>query len=174
MKFTINHYYRFDNWKTAFLAGFLQATSILVIEFVNFIVIMTSSSFLTVVMNFMALAIISEFDNAFYAGLGDDKNKRCLEEPEFEDLFKITVTSSSNGQAKNKLNRIRDDTLDLCDHPKPQYIGVVYTPERYFFRIVYKSFRLLQCAVWFYFLPFIALIGSYLMPYYIKKSYSVV
>lgn len=70
MKFCINHSYRFDNWKMAFIAGFLQAVSILVIETVNFIVIMTSDTFLSVVMNFMALAIISEFDNAFYAGLG--------------------------------------------------------------------------------------------------------
>lgn len=83
MKFCINHYYRFDNWKMAFLAGFLQALSIVVIESVNFVVIMTSNSFLSVVMNFMALAVISEFDNAFYSGLGNDKNKQCLEDQEF-------------------------------------------------------------------------------------------
>lgn len=55
------------------------------------------------------------------------------------------------------------------DYPKPQYIGVVYDPERYVFRCIYKFFRLLQCSVWFYFMPFIALMGSYLVPYYLKK-----
>lgn len=55
------------------------------------------------------------------------------------------------------------------DYPKPQYIGVEYDPERFVFRCIYKCFRLLQCSVWFYFMPFIALMGSYLVPYYLKK-----
>lgn len=70
MKFALNHYYRFENPWMAYLAGFLQAVSIFVIEIVNFFVILTSQSYLEVVMNFMALAIISEFDNAFYISLG--------------------------------------------------------------------------------------------------------
>ena len=75
MKFSINHYYRFEKPWIAFLAGFLQATSIFVVEIVNFIVILTSQSYLDIVMNFMALAVIAEFDDAFYSALGSEKNK---------------------------------------------------------------------------------------------------
>ena len=94
MKFVLNHPYRFDNPSIAFLAGFLQATSIAGIEVVNFFVILTSSTFLEVVMNFMALAIISDFDNAFYDSLGDDENKILVEDPSFEHLYEITRTTS--------------------------------------------------------------------------------
>jgi len=45
-------------------------------------------------MNFMALAIISDFDNAFYDSLGDDENKILVEDPSFEHLYEITRTTS--------------------------------------------------------------------------------
>lgn len=47
---------------------------------------------------------------------------------------------------------------------------MVYDSERYFFRCIYKTFRLIQCSVWFYFLPFIALMGSYMVPYFMKMT----
>ena len=43
MKYVLNHMWRFDNWKIAFWAGFLQASSIFIIEVVNFLAIMTST-----------------------------------------------------------------------------------------------------------------------------------
>jgi len=70
MKFALNHPYRFDNPWVAFLSGFLQASSSFVCEIVNVIVIITSPDILTVVMNFLALVIISECDEAFYHSLG--------------------------------------------------------------------------------------------------------
>lgn len=33
-------------------------------------------------------------------------------------------------------------------------------------RGVYKMLRLFQISVWFYFMPFLALLGSYIVPYY--------
>ena len=80
MKFALNHFYRFENWHIVFLSGFLQATSIFVIEFVNFIVILSSNNYIDIIQNFMALAIISEFDNAFYSALGADPKKECIED----------------------------------------------------------------------------------------------
>ena len=69
MKFALNHDYRFENYKVAFLAGFMQATMIFVVEIVNFFAILTAGSILDVVMNFMALAIIAEFDDFFFKNL---------------------------------------------------------------------------------------------------------
>jgi hypothetical protein len=71
MKFALNHNYRFESYKIAFLAGFLQTTSMFVVELVNFVVIMSSTTYIEVVMNFMALYIVSEFDEAFYAAIGN-------------------------------------------------------------------------------------------------------
>lgn len=72
MKFAINHEFRFRNYRVAFLSGLLQATMIFTVETVNFIAIMSCYTILDVVMNFMALAVISEFDDAFYGALGND------------------------------------------------------------------------------------------------------
>lgn len=35
-------------------------------------------------------------------------------------------------------------------------------------RMIYKLLRLIQVTVWFYFLPFLALLGSYFVPYLYK------
>ena len=40
------------------------------LQFVNFITILTGTTILEVVMNFMALAIIADFDDFFYNALG--------------------------------------------------------------------------------------------------------
>lgn len=96
MKFALNHHYRFGDYKIAFLSGFMQATMIFVVETVNFITILTSNSMGDIVKDFMALAIISEFDDFFYGALGDDENKTFLEnKDDFEDMFVVKRTTSS-------------------------------------------------------------------------------
>ena len=52
---------------------------IFIVEIVNFISILTSTSMQDIVQDFMALAVISEFDDLFYGALGDDENKTFLE-----------------------------------------------------------------------------------------------
>jgi hypothetical protein len=66
MKYALNHPWRFENWKIAFLSGFLQASIIIVIEMVNFLSILSSYAVLDIVMNFLALVVISDFDDFFY------------------------------------------------------------------------------------------------------------
>jgi hypothetical protein len=63
-------------------------------------------------MNFMALAIIAEFDDFFYAGLGNDPNKDVLTNPAYEDLFKISRTTSRNSRNQIPENEMIDDTYD--------------------------------------------------------------
>ena len=45
-------------------------------------------------MNFMALAVISEFDDAFYSALGDDPMTDIITNAAYDDLYKITRTST--------------------------------------------------------------------------------
>ena len=45
-------------------------------------------------MNFMALAVISEFDDAFYSALGEDPMKDIIANAAYDDLYKITRTST--------------------------------------------------------------------------------
>ena len=172
MKFTLNHYYRFDNPWVAYLAGFLQSVSIFVIEIVNFLVILTSASYLEVVMNFMALAVISEFDDAFFESLGSDENKDIIENPAYEDLYKITRTTSRNCP-ETVGNLLEDDTIPEEMENAPLYMKQSFMargPIRMALRGIYKVFRVFQITIWFYFLPFLALLGSFLVPFYINRN----
>ena len=106
MKFALAHSYRFDSLFVAYLVGLLQTISIFVIEIVNFIVILTSLSYLETVMNFMALAVIAVFAEAFFSSLGAEDLKKIVGQPEYDDLYMIKRTSSKKasvdeGKGKN-------------------------------------------------------------------------
>jgi len=171
MKFALNHDYRFDRVFVAWSAGFMQAVSIFVIEIVNFIVILQASTYLEIVMNFLALAIIANFDNAFYNALGFEKMKFILTNPAFKDLYTIKRTTSRNA-FKNEENLLDDPTVPpfLKGEGKPlMYMKIDFWDRTYFhmlLRVIYKILRVLQISVWFYFVPFLALLGSYIVPYY--------
>ena len=62
----------------AFLAGFLQATMVLTVEMVNYIALITNTTHLDIVMNFLALAVIADFDDFFYGALFDSQFKRVI------------------------------------------------------------------------------------------------
>lgn len=95
MKFALNHHYRFDSYKIVFISGLMQASMIFIVEIVNFIVILNSFSIKSIVADFMALVVISEFDDAFYSALGEDQNKTIIENAnEHEALFMIKRTTS--------------------------------------------------------------------------------
>lgn len=184
MKFTLNHEYRFDNYKIAFLAGFMQMVMIMTVELVNMYTILTCNEVKEVVMNFMALAIIAEFDDIFYAALGLDTSKEVLTDQAYDDLWVITRTTSIS--AKNKIERhlLSDDTYVNRNRPDQEvsdangtnqkeektlaYIYIDFWLDRSFLqkilRILYKVFRSFYVSIWFYFMPFLIILGSYYMP----------
>ena len=59
MKFAVNHRERFESYKLAWLAGFMQISSAMIIEMANLLVILASYTALDVVMDFMALELVS-------------------------------------------------------------------------------------------------------------------
>lgn len=110
MKFALNHEYRFSNYRIAYLAGFLQVSMIITVESVNFLTILTASTILDTVMNFMALSVIADFDNFFYGAIGgDDPMKDMITNSAYDDLFKICKTTSRNAKAKIPENELQDD-----------------------------------------------------------------
>ena len=42
-----------------------------------------------------------------------------------------------------------------------------------FLRCLYKIIRIIQMSVWYYFLPFLALLGSYWVPYVLQTKYGI-
>ena len=61
MKYALNHPWKFKNWNVSFFAGLMQALQVVVVEIVNIVVILTNDAVLDIVMNFMALVVISDF-----------------------------------------------------------------------------------------------------------------
>ena len=44
----------------------MQMSMVVIVEFVNFVALITNNAVLDVVMNFLALVVIAEFDDYFY------------------------------------------------------------------------------------------------------------
>ena len=59
MKYALNHPWKFDAPALAFFAGFAQASVIVVIELVNYVMLLTKTDPLSIVMNFLVLVLIS-------------------------------------------------------------------------------------------------------------------
>jgi hypothetical protein len=67
MKLVINHPYRFSNQVEPFVIGLLQVVAAAMIEAANVLQLITNTEVIEVVMNFMALAILAEFDDFFFS-----------------------------------------------------------------------------------------------------------
>lgn len=66
MKFANNHHEVFSNWWIPFFLGFLQAQMVALIELVNLINICAQNNIMDVVMNYVALAVVADFDDFIF------------------------------------------------------------------------------------------------------------
>jgi len=79
MKYAVNHPYKFESVFFAWLAGFLQCSSCLLIELANIGVICGTRDTISIVSNFIALVIIAEFDNYVFASMKNESFKLMCE-----------------------------------------------------------------------------------------------
>jgi hypothetical protein len=93
MKHSVNHYWKFSNYNTAFLAGFFQVIAMVLITLINYAVITIESTVIDVAKDFTALYIVAEFDNKFSLG-PDEKPKQIITEQMYESIFEVQVTTS--------------------------------------------------------------------------------
>ena len=114
MKFAVNHQFRFSQFRLAFLAGLLQTIMIALVTLLNYYVILVGSlSVIEIAMDFLAMKVISEFDDFFYEEYPNDEiAKQILDQyidshnnkADSQDydsialLFQIKTTSSSTAQ----------------------------------------------------------------------------
>lgn len=192
MKFALNHSYRFkpgSGYAVAFMSGFLQATMIFSVEIVNIISILSYGDTLNVVIAFLALAIVAQFDNFFYDSLGANKDKELLETEIYKSTVLIQRSSSKNARGKIDGNKLLDANLDYLRDPQfaekewkfsginegDNYIFVGFNQRscgNKFLAVVYRFYRVCYTALWFYFLPFAALLGSFFVPYFFETYQS--
>ena len=78
IKYSVNHPWKFEKKIVAFFAGLSQVAVVIVIEITNFALVMTSSSYKEIVLNFIILVIISQFDDFFYKNFTDTSTRSLL------------------------------------------------------------------------------------------------
>ena len=102
MKFACNHPWKFDEYKFAFFAGFFQTISIMAVELVNLLVILLETSIIEIVMNHMAIVVISQFGNFFYMASTEREWKKLIN----EEYLMIQTTTSWVARYKIEGNKI--------------------------------------------------------------------
>ena len=69
MKYAQNHTWKFHNWAGAWFVGFFQMAIVISVEIVNLTILLTNHTIMETIMNFLALAVIVEFDDIFFLGV---------------------------------------------------------------------------------------------------------
>ena len=112
----MNHSWKFRNWRVAYLIGFLQATIIVLVETVNLAVLLTNNTILDIIMNFLALVIIAEFDDYFFMTVRNEPLGKLIQQGEvnvgedkerqLEDILIIQTTTSEIASHQVNGNKI--------------------------------------------------------------------
>ena len=97
--------------------------------------------------------------------------KDMLTNQAYDDLFRIAKTTSRNATAKIPENLLVDE-FKLEDIGNQQQYCFVGFKNRslcnQILRSIYKLLRIFYNSLWFYFLPFFALLGTYGIPWIIN------
>lgn len=93
IKYVCNHSYRFQHWQIAFIAGLCQASAVIITEIVCMLVVITSTDPEGTVFNFVALNVITQFDDFSFDSIQEEPLKG-LSEAEL-GVLKIDRTTST-------------------------------------------------------------------------------
>jgi hypothetical protein len=78
-------------------------------------------------------------------------------------------------ESMNELRNEREQANPgvVADKEEPTYIYTDFASRTFIHkieRIIYLVFRTFYVSIWFYFLPFLAMIGSYFVPYFMIQA----
>ena len=116
MKFSLNHPWKFKSVSKAWLTGFAQTLMVVAVEGVNLVILCTNETVMDVVMNFLALVVIADFDDFIAVTLASDQlYKRFLageyehkpDRPDLDHALTIESTTSSLAAAKLEAHKLK-------------------------------------------------------------------
>ena len=124
MKFAANHPWKFRSYKVAFMIGFAQMFMVVSVEIVNLVVLNTNNTVMDILMNFLALVIISEFDDTLFWTVTHHPIAKFISDQEMnvskkvgeknakmitiKDVFKNQVTSSTGARFRIDANKFEE------------------------------------------------------------------
>ena len=115
MKYALSHPYKFRSWKQAFWIGCAQLLIVIAVELVNLAILTTNHTIMDIIMNFLALVIIADFDDFFFQSVELEVMGNMIQEGRLElfygtrelsDVLQTERTSSINARFKIEQNRI--------------------------------------------------------------------
>ena len=144
----------------------------------NYWAIQLADNPLDIVMNFLALVVVSEIDDYFFVSHRDIICKDIIEnlESDWSYLFKIQTTTSTDARPWEKnpevnlMEKPRDvEWIDLMkareqDTKLPQYLRIEFSERSLsnkICRVIYCCFRILYVTLWFYYLPYLSIIFEF-------------
>ena len=104
MKFAMNHKWKFPHWLRAYLVGLTQFLIVVLMESVNMTILMSNQTVLEIVINFLALVVISEFDDFLFSTLRQDPFTKLVSDG--EALLKYVDGREEQERAVSKLEDI--------------------------------------------------------------------
>ena len=110
MKFAMNHSWRFRNWRWAYFIGFAQMLMVISVETVNVIILCSNDTVMSIIMDFLALVIISDFDNFYVASLCSpslqkDTVLKLIADQDIRLQRALTCMMTSSRNAKNDVEK---------------------------------------------------------------------
>jgi len=165
MKYSVNHSYMFIAYEMAWLSGFLQTISVLLIEIASIGVICASNDVINMVFNFIALSIIAEFDDFVFYSLKNESFKLFCTYEFYEKVIVINHTTSKKCD-ESELSTVKDELGNL--RPLRVSLRSRSCAQRALF-IIYKILRMIYVSFFYYFLPFGAIFFSCLLPILYRK-----
>lgn len=108
MKFTVNHQYKFQNYRIAWTAGFLQVVSCLFVEVVSIGVICAAVDTIDVIFNFISLEVVVEFDLFVFYSIKNESFKELIERPFVKVVTRIKHTTSKKCKEIEKSDEVNE------------------------------------------------------------------
>ena len=118
MKYANNHWWKFDSWFMAFWVGFTQMAICTLVEMISLTILLSSQTIMDILMNFLALVVLQEFDGFFFEAFkGDTTFGKALDGGEYDGtdlktLTKIEVTTSWRAKSKIDNHKLRQSEQD--------------------------------------------------------------
>lgn len=160
MKYCLNHPYKFKDYKIAFSFMLMQFVSCMTVEFCNLMVIMFSLAPVAMAENFIALAIIADFDNFTYESIFNEPLKKLLYEEVKDDLNVIAHTTSKKCKP-DELSTVKDETGQLRKL-RVNFNERLCCNKALF--VLYKMLRVWFVSIYFYFMPTIVIVFTIIGP----------
>ena len=110
MKYSSNHPWKFNDYMEAYNVGLMQFAVVISVETVNIAVLNTNHTIMDILMNFLALVIIADFDDYFFVTVKNDNMAKLVSDGklemyegkkigtvtiDLEEILKFEVTTST-------------------------------------------------------------------------------